>query len=252
MVFRGRESKDRRPWRSSGSVIVAGLLALAMVASLLLVFSDSVQLLRIAVVVALWCAVVGAIAMTKYRRESALDKAKAEDLKTVYELQLDREISARREYELGVEEKVRSELRIDTDEMTALRAELAALRHSLEALFDGKLPDDAPALKGTFTRELDSAPRVNAPRPSGPAFASPGDEPLTAETEIVTSVAEQSDADTAVDAEVDDTEAADGKSDTPGVPAGRRARRRLDAEASGSHTQGRSVAEILANLSSDR
>ncbi len=31
--------------------------------------------------------------MTKYRRESALDKAKAEDLKTVYELQLDREIS---------------------------------------------------------------------------------------------------------------------------------------------------------------
>ncbi len=31
--------------------------------------------------------------------------------------------------------------------MTALRAELAALRHSLEALFDGKLPDDAPALK---------------------------------------------------------------------------------------------------------
>ncbi len=93
---------------------------------------------------------------------------------------------------------------------------------------------------------------MNAPSPSGPAFASPGDEPLTAETEIVTSVAEQSDADTAVDAEVDDTEAADGKSDTPGVPAGRRARRRLDAEASGSHTQGRSVAEILANLSSDR
>ncbi|MCK0093061.1 hypothetical protein MWU77_19980 [Rhodococcus sp. F64268] len=252
MVFRARGSKDRRPWRSSGSVIVAGLLALAMVASLLLVFSDSVQMLRIAVVVALWCAVVGAIAMTKYRRESALDRAKAEDLKTVYELQLDREISARREYELGVEEKVRSELRIDADEMTALRTELAALRRSLEALFDGKLPDDGLALEGESVRELDSAPRVNAPSPSGPAFASPDDEPLTAETEIVTSGAEQSDAERAVDAESDDAEAAAAKSDTPGVPAGRRARRRRDAEASGSHVQGRSVAEILANLSSDR
>lgn len=223
-----------------------------MVASLLLVFSDSVQMLRIAVVVALWCAVVGAIAMTKYRRESALDRAKAEDLKTVYELQLDREISARREYELGVEEKVRSELRIDADEMTALRTELAALRRSLEALFDGKLPDDGLALEGESVRELDSAPRVNAPSPSGPAFASPDDEPLTAETEIVTSGAEQSDAERAVDAESDDAEAAAAKSDTPGVPAGRRARRRRDAEASGSHVQGRSVAEILANLSSDR
>ena len=168
-------------------MIVAGLLALAMIASLLLIFSESVQLLRVAVVVALWAATVGAIAMNKYRRESALDRAKADDLKTVYELQLQREIAARREYELTVEEKVRADLKLDAGEMAALRTELATLRRTLEMLFDGRLPDDVVALEGQAEklRELSEAARVSAPRPSGPAFASPDDEPVTAETESV-------------------------------------------------------------------
>ncbi|KSZ56808.1 hypothetical protein Z045_20550 [Rhodococcus pyridinivorans KG-16] len=168
-------------------MIVAGLLALAMIASLLLIFSESVQLLRVAVVVALWAATVGAIAMNKYRRESALDRAKADDLKTVYELQLQREIAARREYELSVEEKVRADLKLDAGEMAALRTELATLRRTLEMLFDGRLPDDVVALEGRAEklRELSEAARVSAPRPSGPAFASPDDEPVTAETESV-------------------------------------------------------------------
>ncbi|BDB58640.1 hypothetical protein RDE2_04340 [Rhodococcus sp. RDE2] len=168
-------------------MIVAGLLALAMIASLLLIFSESVQLLRVAVVVALWAATVGAIAMNKYRRESALDRAKADDLKTVYELQLQREIAARREYELSVEAKVRADLKLDAGEMAALRTELATLRRTLEMLFDGRLPDDVVALEGQAEklRELSEAARVSAPRPSGPAFASPDDEPVTAETESV-------------------------------------------------------------------
>ncbi|WP_229566904.1 MULTISPECIES: DUF6779 domain-containing protein [Rhodococcus] len=187
MATSARPDRNRRPWRSTGSMIVAGLLALAMIASLLLIFSESVQLLRVAVVVALWAATVGAIAMNKYRRESALDRAKADDLKTVYELQLQREIAARREYELSVEAKVRADLKLDAGEMAALRTELATLRRTLEMLFDGRLPDDVVALEGQAEklRELSEAARVSAPRPSGPAFASPDDEPVTAETESV-------------------------------------------------------------------
>lgn len=222
MVSSGRDNKNRRPWRSTGSMVVAGLLALAMVASLLLIFSESVQLLRVAVVVALWAATVGAIAMNKYRRESALDRAKVDDLKTVYDLQLEREISARREYELTVEEKVRSDLRIDADEMAALRAELAALRRNLEVLFEGRLPDDNVALEGHAerVRELGPSTRVTAPRPSGPAFASPDDEPLTAETTA-------------------------NEADDP-TDGGRRRR------GEGAHQDGRSVAEILAAMSTER
>jgi len=262
-------------------MIVAGLLALAMVASLLLVVSDSVQVLRIAVVVALWAATVGAIAMTKYRRESALEKAKVDDLKTVYDLQLEREISARREYELTVEEKVRSDLRIDAEEMAALRHELATLRRNLEVLFDGRLPDENVALGGQADRrrELDATTRVTAPRPSGPAFASPDDEPLTAETITVgspeerdgtppagtppaeTPPAETPPAETlptqAPPAETPPTQApptgvrpqpADVHTAAAEPPTGRRGRRRAE----GAHSEGRSVAEILAALSSER
>ncbi|WP_326601199.1 DUF6779 domain-containing protein [Rhodococcus sp. PD04] len=231
MATSARPDRNRRPWRSTGSMIVAGLLALAMIASLLLIFSESVQLLRVAVVVALWAATVGAIAMNKYRRESALDRAKADDLKTVYELQLQREIAARREYELTVEEKVRADLKLDAGEMAALRTELATLRRTLEMLFDGRLPDDVVALEGQAEklRGLSEAARVSAPRPSGPAFASPDDEPVTAETESVEAAMRAAEASEKTSAKGDveepraekqaKTEAATGKSATGKVTA---------------------------------
>lgn len=256
MVFAGRNSNSstRRPWRSKGSVIVAGLVGLALLASLLLVFTESVQMLRIAVVVALWAAVVGAIAMTKYRRESALDKAKVDDLKTVYSLQLEREISARREYEASLEEKVRAELRIDADEMSALRADLAALRRNLELLIDGGVVEPGTALRSSSesVRELDGSPRVDAPAPSGPAFSSPDDEPLTAET-ITVSVSQDDRQERSDSPNQDsDAKAPEEESDEPDEePTGRRARRRYAEDSSGGG-QGRSVAEILASISSER
>jgi hypothetical protein len=84
------------------------------------------------------------------------------DLKLVYDLQLDREISARREYELTVESQLRRELASElraqaTDEVAALRAELAALRNSLEILFGTDL-DHLRALEKPQTLETDAAP----------------------------------------------------------------------------------------------
>ncbi len=177
-------------------MFVAALVALAVIASLFMIFSNSVQLLRVGLVVALWAAVIAAIAMTKYRRESAADKAKVRDLQTVYELQLEREITARREYEMGVEAKVRSEANLDVSEIAALRAELAALRGSLEVLFEGRLPVDRVALQADATRipELASAarPKTFTPDPAysaapgaRPTFATPDDDPVTAEVMVV-------------------------------------------------------------------
>ncbi|QTJ66305.1 hypothetical protein HYG77_12265 [Rhodococcus sp. ZPP] len=208
MTNPGRLKSARRNQRSASQMIVAALLALAVVASLFLIFSESVPLLRVGVVVALWAATLGAIAMTKYRRESALDKAKVNDLQTVYELQLEREISARREYELTVEKRVRSEVRADAEELAALRAELSSLRKSLEALFDGAMPTERIALRADSTRVQELAggsyssyqPAASGlyipgaghsghqgQQSGGPQhhFANPDDEPVTAETSIV-------------------------------------------------------------------
>ncbi|MDH6679836.1 hypothetical protein M2284_004060 [Rhodococcus sp. LBL1] len=205
MTVPGRTKSSRRNRRSASQMIVAGLVVLAVAASLLLIFSESVQLLRVGLVIALWAATLGAIAMTKYRRESALDKAKVRDLQKVYELQLEREISARREYELGVEARVRGELGAEAETIKALREELAALRRNLEVLFDGRLPEDRVALRAESTRVQELAgsyqpaasglfvpgaktPARDQPRqpaPQGPGFANPYDDPVTAETTVI-------------------------------------------------------------------
>lgn len=141
----------RRGGRRPGWLMLTVLLVLTIVASSALVFTDSVELLKLAVILSVWAAVIGAFVSVVYRRQSDTDRALVRDLKLVYDLQLDREISARQEYELTVESKLRQELAYElrgqaADEVSALRAELAALRTNLEVLFDANL-SDRPALE---------------------------------------------------------------------------------------------------------
>ena len=105
-----RGARVRRGGRRPGWLLLTALLVLAIVASSALVFTNKVELLKLAVIVALWAAVVAAFVSFIYRRQSDVDQARARDLKLVYDLQLDREISARREYELSVETQLRREL----------------------------------------------------------------------------------------------------------------------------------------------
>ncbi|KAA1248887.1 hypothetical protein F0Q45_18135 [Mycobacterium simiae] len=151
MTVLSRGARVRRGGRRPGWVLLTTLLVLAIGASSALVFTNRVELLKLAVILALWAAVAGAFVSVLYRRQADTEQARARDLKLVYDLQLDREISARREYELTVESQLRSELAVElraaaADEVAALRAELAALRTSLEILFDADL-DNRPALE---------------------------------------------------------------------------------------------------------
>ncbi|MVU79428.1 hypothetical protein GPX89_19540 [Nocardia sp. ET3-3] len=227
MVSPSRSSASRRRREDAGKLFTGFLLLLGLVASVFLVFSDNLHLIRVGLVAALWAAAIGALAATRYRREAAIDKAKVGDLQKVYQLQLEREVAARREYELGVETRVRHEVGADATEMAALRAELTVLRESLQRLFDGDLPFERPALRADAVRvqELpgrdaeptaeaanDSwpdadpwdpwsspdqpeddedprarmSPKVDPAHPEAPAFATPFDDPVTAETSVIT------------------------------------------------------------------
>jgi hypothetical protein len=151
MTDLSRGARVRRGGRRPGWILLTALLVLAIAASSALVFTNRVELLKLAVILALWAAVVAAFVSVIYRRQSDVDQARARDLKLVYDLQLDREISARREYELTVESQLRRELASElrahaADEVSALRAELAALRTNLEILFNTDL-DERPALE---------------------------------------------------------------------------------------------------------
>ncbi|MEB3021605.1 DUF6779 domain-containing protein [[Mycobacterium] crassicus] len=188
----------RRGARRPGWTLMTALLILAIAASSALVFTSRVELLKLAVIVALWAAVAAAFVSVIYRRQSDVDQARARDLKLVYDLQLDREISARREYELTVESQLRRELASElraqaADEVAALRTELSALRTNLEILFDADL-SHRPALEQERTTvraysdwartggESDAGARV---APAGPAYYPEDPVTQTAENPII-------------------------------------------------------------------
>lgn len=148
-------------------MLLTSLLVLAMLASATLVFTSRVELLRLAVILSLWAAVAAAFVTVIYRRQSDLDKARARDMKFVYDLQLDREISARREYELSVESHLRRtlsrEIRAEAaDEMSGLRTELAALRSQLEVMLGADL-GHRPALESDRLAPMAAMPMPVAP-----------------------------------------------------------------------------------------
>nr|WP_090345711.1 DUF6779 domain-containing protein [Mycolicibacterium malmesburyense] len=172
-----RNARYRRAGRRPGWMLLTALLVLAIAASSALVFTNRVELLKLAVILALWAAVVAAFVSVIYRRQSDVDQAKVRDLKLVYDLQLDREISARREYELSLETQLRRELEAEVraqaaDEMATLRAELAALRANLEILFDADL-SHRPAIEterttvraySDWARDSETTGRVSSTR----------------------------------------------------------------------------------------
>ncbi|MFW0787528.1 DUF6779 domain-containing protein [Gordonia sp. CPCC 206044] len=154
----GRSTESRRSGRSVGQWLLGLLIVLALVASILMVFSDQLSVTgSLAVIAALWAAVIGAILVTKFRRQAETAESKSRDLRLVYELQLEREIAARRQYELDVETTIRKELSDESNsEISELREQVMSLRASLEALLGESLPDHRAALPSEKLRELAS------------------------------------------------------------------------------------------------
>ncbi|MBB3037782.1 DUF6779 domain-containing protein [Hoyosella altamirensis] len=166
MTVQGQPRGHRRRRHKSNSALIAALFLLAIVASIFLVASNSVEALRIGIVAALWAAFLGALAVTKYRKEAEADRAKVRDLRMVYEMQLSREVSARRRHELTVESKIRRELdaevRSDTSQqLAAVHRELSALRGHLEFSFGQEI-------RGATRASLPpGAPLARAETPTG-------------------------------------------------------------------------------------
>ncbi|MEV4052745.1 DUF6779 domain-containing protein [Amycolatopsis sp. NPDC049688] len=145
----GDDSRGRllgRPWLVVGFVLAIG-------ATLALVLSDDLRYLRLGIVAALWAALIGAFLAVKYRKHAAQSEDAVAEAQAVYELELEREIAARREFELEVEaEKSSVADSKGREELEALRAEVSALRDSLQSLFGGEVLLERVALTAQATR----------------------------------------------------------------------------------------------------
>ncbi|MET8846438.1 DUF6779 domain-containing protein [Amycolatopsis sp. NPDC004625] len=145
----GDDSRGRllgRPWLVVGFVLAIG-------ATLALVLSDDLRYLRLGIVAALWAALIGAFLAVKYRKSAAQSEDAVAEAQAVYELELEREIAARREFELEVEaEKSSVADSKGREELEALRAEVSALRDSLQSLFGGEVLLERVALTAQATR----------------------------------------------------------------------------------------------------
>jgi hypothetical protein len=200
MTVQPSGARSRRGDRGPGSILVTVLLVLAILASSTLVFTSRVEFLRLAVVLSLWAAVVAAFVTVIYRRQTDVAQARARDMKHVYDLQLDREISARREYEASVEAQLRRQLSREVraqaaDEMAGLRAELASLRSQLEVMLGTDL-GHRPALEHE---------RVAVPMPPPPGRVESSRVTVFSETVIAESVVTETDeADYAVESPIID------------------------------------------------
>ncbi|MFD2460998.1 DUF6779 domain-containing protein [Amycolatopsis samaneae] len=145
----GDDSRGRllgRPW------LVVGLI-LAIGATLALVLSDDLRYLRLGIVAALWAALIGGFLAVRYRKHAAHSEDAVAEAQAVYELELEREIAARREYELEMEAESRAAADSRShEELEALRAEVLALRENLQALFGGEVLLERVALTAQATR----------------------------------------------------------------------------------------------------
>ncbi len=163
----GDDSRGRlagRPWLVVGLVLAVG-------ATLALVLSDDLRYLRLGIVAALWAALIGAFLAVRYRKHVSQSEDAVAEAQAVYELELEREIAARREFELEIEAESRQVAENRShDELEALRAEVTALRESLQSLFGGGevlLERVALTAQATRMRSLDNKQLMSAGSENG-------------------------------------------------------------------------------------
>lgn len=159
--------------RSSRAWLIAGGI-FAVVATALLVLSDDARWLRLGIVAALWAAFLGGFLATHYRRQADRVIESMEDAQAMYELELEREVAARREHELQVEADAKQAAEETArKELDALRHEVATLRETLQKLMGGDVLYERVALtaQSTRVRSLRSEPKPKtieaSPQPNG-------------------------------------------------------------------------------------
>jgi hypothetical protein len=176
-VARGSSPGSRGGLRT---VALVAAVAIALASTAAVVLSDDPEMLRLAVVGALWAFVLAAFAAPRRREPEpvASDPGSALELRRTYEIELEKEVAARREYELQLEVYLRRELeRGLAEDVAALRDEVGRMRGEMIDRLDGELRmeriETTRLIGGSLRALRDEARRLGIGMPVPPELASP-------------------------------------------------------------------------------
>jgi hypothetical protein len=136
-------------------LMLSTVVMAAAAAAVLALGTQDARLLRLGVVAGLWAALLGAFATARLRHEISSCTERADQLRTVYQLELEREVAARREHTLTVERECRAQAELSQRrEIVELRTELTAMRANLEQLLAGNPLVERGTLRAESARLL--------------------------------------------------------------------------------------------------
>lgn len=152
---------DYPPANTGGSgkfsfATIVVMLVFAVVATILMLFTDSETWTKIAVLCALWAAIVGCIAVARLRKQVDNQQRDTDNLERLHQAELERELATHREQELILEQNYYDSLQEQEQNTLAdIRAELTVLRENLSAMMGTDLDTERTALKAEAQRILE-------------------------------------------------------------------------------------------------
>ena len=155
--------------------LMFGLILLALVASLLMLFMDSEAWLKVAVIAALWAAFIGAVLVSRYSSALSAERDRSRQLQRSHTAELEREKSEHQKREAMLESSYEQRIRDQRDEhLEQLRQELAVMRQQLAAMSGGEFGEEQTSVRAKAERVREIENSVNAAsvaRPGGKRYA---------------------------------------------------------------------------------
>lgn len=165
----------------NGSIVVIVLVALAVIASIVMLIASSTAALKIALLAALWAAVGGIFLVTRYRNQVRDREEEMYVREDLYHAELDK-LRAEAETNQALE-RLENSPHVDMDVLAEIRAELASIREQLEELSGREFTYVPAALQAEARRIMEIEARAKAAESNNSSYTSSYGADIDAEPE---------------------------------------------------------------------
>ena len=154
----------------NGSIVVIVLVAIAVIASIVMLIASSTAALKIALLAALWAAVGGIFLVTRYRNQVRDREEEMYVREDLYHAELDK-LRAEAETNQALE-RLENSPHVDMDVLAEIRAELASIREQLEELSGREFTYVPAALQAEARRIMEIEARAKAAESNNSSYIS--------------------------------------------------------------------------------